>query len=583
MRERRRGTTVHTRGNRRLFPAIVVLLLVGMGVLMFWSSRLENQTWDESLHLTAGYVYWKLGDFHLNPEHPPLGKLLSAAPLLLLNLRIPLEHESWKAGDVVLFGAVFLYRNLTDPDTLLLLGRLPTMGLALLLGGVLAFWGRRHFGLWPALLALFLYVSDPNLIAHGRYVTTDMIATLFFFLTVVTWARFLETKRLRDLIWAGAVLGLALASKFSMVILLLLLPLLYGIRWWQTPRRFSWKHFVVSGAATVSLAAFIVLMVYGPATTEAFTTPGQAPLSEQVHRSNLVGEVLYWTGKILHVPPHPYLLGLDAVALHNQGGHRSYLLGKISEKGHWYYFPVAFAVKTPTAVLLLLLLSLGASLVFVRGGDRIRRLRTAPFAWIVVTVSPLCYFLFAMSSNLNLGLRHILPVYPFLFLLVSAVLFREPVARWAMAVAVLLVCLQIYEHVRIAPHYLAFFNTPAGGAVRGPDYLVDSNIDWGQDARKLGLYMKRHGIGQVRLSYFGVTDLDYYGVFHRNLMPEWSGRDAADINAVVAISVTNLKGIYTGDDYGWFQRREPDTRIGYSIYVYDLRKQGGAIAGGTLR
>jgi len=432
---------------------------------MVSSSVRENQTWDEATHLAAGYAYWKLGDFRLNWEHPPLAKLLCAVPLLAVHPRLPLEHESWRTGDMVMFGAVFLYRNLLPPDTLLLLGRLPAMLMTLLLGLALLLWTRKHFGAVAALFALFLYISDPNIIAHGRYVTTDVAAALAIFLASIVWARFLMSKRWVDLAAAGIVLGLAVATKFSALFLLALFPLLYLIRWWQAPRRYSFRHFAASGVLAVTLAASVLLLIYWPETRMSLIEKKTAPLSAYIHRGNSVGRTLGWLADRFHLPAHAFLLGLDTLAEHNHRGHETYLLGKVSTKGRWYYFPVAFAVKTPTVVLALLGLCLVAGIGFLR---RKGSLRAAPFPWIVVTVSPTVYFLFSMASNLNLGLRHILPVYPFPFVLVAAVLFRKPVRKPVLAVIVLLVGLQVYEHARIHPHYLAFFNTLAGGPAPWP-------------------------------------------------------------------------------------------------------------------
>jgi len=179
----------------RVFWAATGLLLAYMGVVLVTTSRKESQTWDEAVHLMAGYLYWKTGDFEVNWEHPPLGKLLAAAPLLVLNPRLPLEHEAWWARDFFGLARIFLYKNRVPPDTLLFTGRLPTIALTLVLGALLAVWTRRRFGAGPALLALFLYSLDPNLIAHGRYVTTDLIATLMIFSAVAAFSGYRPPAR----------------------------------------------------------------------------------------------------------------------------------------------------------------------------------------------------------------------------------------------------------------------------------------------------------------------------------------------------------------------------------------------------
>jgi 4-amino-4-deoxy-L-arabinose transferase-like glycosyltransferase len=543
----------------RVFWAATGLLLAYMGVVLVTTSRKESQTWDEAVHLMAGYLYWKTGDFEVNWEHPPLGKLLAAAPLLVLNPRLPLEHEAWRARDFFGLAKIFLYKNRVPADTLLLAGRLPTMALALMLGAVLAVWTRRRFGAGPALLALFLYSLDPNLIAHGRYVTTDLIATLMIFSAVAAWTRFLETGRRRDLVLAGVVLGLALAAKYSALFLLGLFPLLDLL--WR--RRLG--GCIRAWGAAAAVAGAVVALVYWPETRRALAGEKWA-LFESTFPDTRFARALIWFGEKTRVPGHAYVLGFDALVRTESGGRPSYVLGQVSRRGFWYYFPVAFAVKTPSAVLALLAISLALGVArLIRCGWRGVR----P-AWLALLAAPAVYFLLSILAGINIGLRHILPVYPFLFALVAASCWRRRLAP----VLVILAGVHMYEHAGIYPHYLAFFNLPAGGAENGPRYLVDSNIDWGQDLKKLKTYLDAQGAGEVRLSYFGTADPAYYGlrVLDVPFTDDPYGRDSVD--AIVAVSVTLLQGVYTPDGrYDWLRELEPSARIGYSIYAYDLRKR----------
>lgn len=532
----------------RFFAVLAALLLGVMGTAMLTSSLQENDSYDEAGHLAAGYGYLKLGDFGVNAEHPPLGNILSALPLLPLNPRLATEHPSWRQRAAPIAGAIFLYRNRERPDTLLLLGRIPTMALTLVLGCILAFWARKHFGPAVALFALFLYALDPNLIAHGRYITTDLIATLFIFAACISWARFLATQRWRDLLWAGLVLGLALASKFSTLFLLPVFALLYLIRWRQGGR-LSLGRLAVAVLVLISVPAVVVGIAYWPETAKLLS--GRLPLEA-----------------------HSYLLGLQYLGDHFSAGHPAYLLGEVSGQGWWYYFPVAFAVKTPTAVLLLMLLAAVAGV-----WELVRRRRspsTLPFAWIVLAVPPAVYFLLSMNSKLDLGLRHLLPIYPFLFVLLSAVLFRLRALlprRAFVAVILLISALQITESARAHPHYLAFFNSLAGGSSSGPRYLVDSNLDWGQDVKKLKVYMDARGIEEVCLAYFGTADVPYHGIRHRRVPLTWEVEERKNLDCVVAISATLLQDVYVEPRaYEWLRRLEPAERVGYSIYVYDLRR-----------
>jgi hypothetical protein len=305
---------------------------------------------------------------------------------------------------------------------------------------------------------------------------------------------------------------------------------------------------------------------------------GQLPPLTQVTRSaSPSGAILYAIATMLDLPGHAFLRCLIETANHNSRGDPAYLLGKYSSTGWWYYFPVAFAVKTPTAVLLLSLFGIAAAMVGVWHSaptKMVARLRGARFEWFVLSIPPALYFLASMQSHINLGVRHILPVYPFLFVMLSAALFESRFKRLILIVVVTTGALEIAEAAYIYPHYLAFFNLPSGGAIHGQRYLLDSNIDWGQDLKKLKRYLDERNISHVCVAYFGMAPVENYGI-HASPLPVTSdaaGRAAAD--CIGAISVTLLYEVYVSrGTFAWLREREPVDRIGYSIYIYDLRKQ----------
>jgi hypothetical protein len=291
------------------------------------------------------------------------------------------------------------------------------------------------------------------------------------------------------------------------------------------------------------------------------------PLAASVKRGNLIGEALYRAGRWFHLPAHAFLAGLGKVAEHNQGGHASYLMGVRSDKGWWYYFPVVFAVKSTMA-------GLAAALLLLAAGLAALWRRSAPFLWLGVLVPPAIYFVFSMTSAINIGMRHILPVYPFLYLAVAVLLTRANAARWARYAAVSLAALQIAECASIFPDYLAFFNAISGGPGNGPHYLVDSNIDWGQDIKKLRNWLRAHGTDTARIWYFGNAQMYYYGI-RADPFPDpldEKGWNALDGYAVS--SVTVLQGVYVPlNQVARLRLRDPIAKVGWSMYVYDFRKK----------
>lgn len=541
------------------FGVLIISLLALLALVQVTSIRQESQTYDEAVHLAAGYSYWKTGDYRMNPEHPPLGKLLSAVPLLFEPLEDVTKFREWNTPEGIGefdFGARFLYHNREGADELLFRARLMTILLTMGLGMAVALWTRVHFGAPAAVLALALYCFDPNITAHGRYVTTDLIAALTIFLSCVTWSRYLESRRTVHLLIAGVTLGLALASKFSTVFLVPVLIVL----WWMRGRKRAWALPVLFGVAIVVLAA-----TYWTETGALLhgAKPKQKLIDVADKRTG-IGQVLRWGAKHLHLPAHSYFVGLNAVSSHNVDGQESYLLGEFSQYGWWYYFPVVFAVKTPMAVWIAMLLCV--ILLW-----KIRWDQLAP-EWLVIAVPPLAYFLLSMQSQLNLGMRHILPVYPFLYVALGVGLCA--LARKWFAILPGVVLLGFIEWAAVYPNYLPFFNWAAGGPGSGPKYVLDSNVDWGQDAKKLKAYMDARPGQKFCIEYFGSADLKYYGLPDPYVpkTPDKEGR--ANIDCLAAVSATLLYDLYIPKgSYEWLRERVPVDKIGYSIYVFDLRKQ----------
>ena len=515
------------------FRAAVALLLLAMGAAQFTSAVQETQTWDEAIHLTAGYVYLKTGHIAFFTDHPPL-RAVFAAPLLFLNLHIPTARPEWDARDQAGFATQFLYTNPYHPDTLLIAGRSVAIALTLTFGVVLAWWTRRQFGTTAALIALALFAFEPNLVAHGRYVTTDMLAAFTFFLAVMAWAGVLWNGSRTAV--AGIALGLAFSAKYSTVALIPIFLAVALAAWAQ--RRISMRRAAIAFATVTGIAIVVVAIVYAPETFRWITFREAA---------------------------HPFFTGLGEVLRKSHEGHEAYLLGMYSHTGWWYYFPVVFAVKTPLGLLALLAIAAAGLAV------RHPRLKEIPSAWFALGIPTGLFFALSMINAIDLGVRHILPIYPMFCVLGAALAVRLP---WGTAAAIACAAIVAIESLAIYPDYLAFFNAAAGGPKAGPRYLLDSNIDWGQDVKKLRSWLRARHIDSVCMFYFGNTGVEFYGIPMRYLPRTWETAEREKLNCVAAISVTNLYDLYVPrGSYAWLREREPVARIGWSIYVYDLRKK----------
>jgi hypothetical protein len=349
--------------------------------------------------------------------------------------------------------------------------------------------------------------------------------------------------------------------------------ILYATCWIRRPKEFPLRRAAIAAATVIASVVFLVAIVYWPETVRCWRTTVPR-LATVVVRTNAIGKALFLLGSWLHLPAHAYLLGLNHVADHNAGGHAGYLLGMRSETGWWYYFPVVFAVKSTMAALSATLLLLAAAL-----WQACKRQWISPMA-LGLALPPLLYFAFSMTSGINIGMRHILPVYPFLY--VGAAAWCATRANWRPGVYLLagLVALQMAECARITPDYLAFFNELAGGPGHGPEYLVDSNIDWGQDVKKLGLWLDAHaGSRRARVYYFGNAQMRYYGIDEMGYPGPLDQKGWDEIDEYCVANVTPLQGVYVPlADLAPLRLRQPVAKVGWSMYVYDLRKPKAAAA-----
>lgn len=548
--------------------------LVPAIILFFWlalNSMIEDSpTMDEQNHLARGLAFLRTGDPRLSVEHPPLVNTISALPLLTLpEIRLPTDHPSWtRPQGWYEFADLFLWEYNNDVTRMIFLARLPVVFLTLALALVAFHFSQRLWGPPAGIIAFLLLLFDPNVLAHGRYVTTDLGGALFVFLAAfLTWRHWQSPTPARFLL-AAVGLGLAYGSKLSALIfgpifaLMTLLPL-YNHRWtWQRALRRLFQF-----AAMNVIALFAVWALFGfqwgplqfasPYVTSLNGVPGPMPT--------------FWTG-------------VEQVLLISGGGRPSFLLGETSTTGFTTYFPVAFVVKMPLMAIMLLVISL---LYFVMAMRNSSDLRRTIFLLLPISI----YFLVSMQSGLNIGFRHLLPIVPFIYVVIAGAMARF-FQRWtaqhpkgknlAAVAASALVLISISSALLVHPHYLSYFNALAGGPENGYRILVDSNVDWGQDIIRLKSWMEENNVSRVNLSWFGTADPHYYDIAYEPLpgLPRhfdlwwavpFNTQDPAP--GVYAISVSNLWELPLQDDkntFSWFRARQPSDRVAYSILIYEV-------------
>ncbi len=542
---------------RRVFFPAVALILASTAAIEVASVLHETATFDEPNQLVSGYGFLRTGRYTRGLEHPPLAKLLFALPLLPLPDRLPPGFPANATDDRATMspGNDFLYKGVTPADQLLLRGRLVAIAIRCLLGFAIAWWARRWFSPAAALAATWIYAFDPNFLAHGRYIKNDVAAALLFFAACASWGEFLRLGRRTDLVLSGLWTGLALGTKFSA---LLLGPVFLALMLLRPPPKPIRKLGVLAMTACLALWACYGFE-FGPVSASTLTNPTFRHISD-----------------VVPVPAPSLFRGLSEVFGKEQAtpffGH--YAVGNFSwtvtMRAPWYLSAVAFAVKTPVADLLLFCAAAFAGLNAL--AVRLREKRFGiPFHWLFLSIPPLIYFIATcFLGGLNAGTRHLLPVYPFLFVLSAGLLWDGAGRAWGRPAVVLAAVLLAFESFSVYPHYLAFFNALSGGPTHGPEYLIDSNIDWGQDALNLRDYLVKLGSPEACVAWFGMSDLDYYRVPHRALAAPLSGSAVAQMDCLVAVSATLL--YFPGSPFRALLELPPDDRIGYSVYIYDLRK-----------
>ena len=533
-----------------LIAAMLLLLMAGAAVLSLWG---DSATYDEVAHIVAGYSYLIKQDYRLNPEHPPLLKDLAALPLVFLGLSFPDQNVHW-TGEVNGqwdLGRVFLYGSGNNADTMLFWSRLPTVALMLLLGLFLFKWSKERYGPKAGLFALALYSFSPSVLANGRLATLDVGLTAFIFVAFYYFWRYLERPTRLSFGLAAVSFTLAQLSKFPAV---LLVPVFFVL---VLMKGHSMKAF----GAMLLLSVVAVSLFYG-------VNMWNMPLEVQ-HRlieasiqdgSGSYGWLASFLRWVLHgladiAPLRPcsqYLLGLFMDGGHAFGGHTIYFLGEVGSH-FWLYYPVVFLIKEPLASQAFLV---GAVAIALR-----RRARPGP---LPVGVMAFCLLYLAVFTGFGaqLGIRYVLPVFPFLYMLAAGQTAKLRGRPGLLGVS-LLGWLAV-SSLLVFPSYLAYYNELVGGPRNGYLYLGDSNTDWGQDLRRLTGFVEERGITAIRVNYFGGGDPAYY------LGARYVPWDAASgpSGGWFAVSASFYEG--RSADYAWLAGYTPVAQIGYSILVYNI-------------
>ncbi len=500
--------TVPAQGFSRWWrPCCVLTFLILQAALLTGAACTHSPTVDEVAHLPAGLSYWQLGRFDLYCVNPPLVRLVAALPVLYAH-----PSTDWRSVDSILtsryefqVGSDFLGANGDQAQRLYFLGRLACIPFSLLGSYICYRWGREVYGSAAGLLAMALWSFDPNILGHGSLIACDVAGAALAVTACYGFWRWLHSPDFPHTLLAGVCFGLALLSKTTNIILILLFPLLAVIcnseRSW--PQGGKFRHRALS-LLTILLVGLLVLNAgYG------FEGTGQ-PLKQytfvsrcldQLAGEQSVGQSLGLT-RIPMPLPRNYLRGIDLQKRDFEIRDTvCYLRGESRQGGWWYYYLYAFVVKEPLGTLAVVILALVLPSLLSS--------QAAPWRSEVMLVLPAVTFFLLVSSQTGYTphYRYVFPSLPFIFILCGRAVPVAMRSRFAAVAVLVCVAASVVSSLAIYPHSLSYFNELAGGPLGGPQHLLDSNIDWGQDLLFLRQWLEEHPEAEgIRVACFGYAD-----------------------------------------------------------------------------
>jgi len=590
---------------QRLANIIAVLSLIIMAVLMIGSAKHDSLTFDEKAHIAAGYSYLFAQDYRVNPEHPPLAKDLAAIPLMLGNFNWPQNSPMWTKPyeDISVawwqqfdLGNEFLFKSGNNADKIIFMARMPMIILTLLLGIIIFYIAKKYWGHDVAAIATFFYAFSPDIIAHGRLVTIDVVAAFGAVISVFTWIEFLKNPNWKNVFWAGLAFGIAMICKYSLILLIpvfiiltIIYPLIIGKKvkdLWP----YLGKSLVIGliGMFLIVWPAYYFNMRNMPQAKINF----DANINLRDHKIPIAKNIDLWMLKSDAFRPIGYwAYGVLMAGQRTLGGNTTFFMGEISSKSWAGYFPTLYLIKFPLAFHLLCLLALIWAICSIQR-PWFKYIVRRKIDWVknnfelyAMVVFVVIYWLTAILGNLNIGLRHVLPTFPFIFIFTAIGMNNlincdyqclpktKKIGKWLLIV---LFAWYGLSTIFCYPYYISHCNELVGGPANGYKYAVDSNYDWGQDFNDLIKFVEKNKVYNLKLHYFGGADPNYY---IPDRIKYYNAKESGPTTGWIAISANEMMGgmakpvkgyEQNSDYYKWLLNYQPVARAGYSIFIYNI-------------
>lgn len=583
----------------KFIAGIIIVSAVVLAIFSVWN---DSPIVDEIPHIGAGYSYVQKGDFRLNPEHPPLAKDLAGFALGFLSLNQSAFKTQFWATDINgqwNFGRNLIFNSGNDAILITRVAKLPMILFFIFSAIIIFHWARKLYGDKAAILATFLFSFSPTVVAHSRFVTTDIPALFGILLATYFYVRFLEYQSRKNLIIASLAFGIAQLTKFSVFLLnpmFIVVAIAWGLKSHhekiiETSRTFFKTIFII-----IAGYIFIVWPIYG---LHAFNYPPELQKRDTIYHLGSYGNRLI-ADRVVWASDKPYIralgqygLGVLMVTQRAIGGNNTYFLGEISNHAWKKYFPIVYFIKEPLPFWGLFIIAvLFAVWQFRFNKYKISHLLDKNFHQFVMLLWIAIYWYSSVKANLNIGVRHLLPTYGFVFILVSGQMielgrklwqtYGKKTHRFYDVLIYILLAWYLLENLLVFPYYLTYFNQIAGGPKGGYRYVVDSNVDWGQDAKRLADWVDKNKISKISLDYFGWADAGYYLGNKYIWINAGKYKNAREFlldnpeGGYIAVSKSFFMGsrkirqLADETSYAWLDSYQPVADIGNSIFVWKI-------------
>lgn len=595
------------------YKYVIAFFILLVGTISFSLAWNDSLTFDEVAHIPSGYSYITTHDYRLNPEHPPLLKILSGLAILPLHPHFDTTQKFWTTpNDLGEYGQwdagrYLLHQTSNNTDWLVFWARTPIVIISLFFALFIFYWGKRIGGIITGLFALILYTCDPNVLGHNHFVTTDIGIAIAIGIAFYFFLNFLKYPTWINTLYGGIALGIAQVTKFSAIMLipffgfLLITYAMIKYRKKDQCRIRICGDYLIKGIGALTIMICMIWIVYLPVTYKMPTTilPQIAAIKaqpEKYPRDIYFTKFITQTNKYTITRPFAtYAQGLMQVFNRVDDGNVSFFMGTVSGDASRWYFPFVFVAKQTLihiffyTVALILLCSLIVRSVYDLFTQRFTRSIQQLHSFIVHRFNELALFLFillysyiSITGNLTIGFRHLFPMMPLLYILTAKVIIdsyknlkkkkRKHVVRSIFIALIIILVMVIFSAY---PYYTSYFNILIGGPKNGYHYVTDSNADWGQDLKRLKKYLIQYPeIDKIRINYFGGDDINNR-IGEGNYILWWDSKRPIEPGYYAISTLFLQESIYTDgkkydDSYRWTEDITPIDQVGTSIMIYKV-------------